>query len=96
MITVEQIVNTQTSNIDTLAGLAGKAFEGVEKLVELNLSAMKAAMSEAEQTAQAVLSIKDAQEPDRAAAKRPASRSARRSLPTAAPSTRSLPRPALK
>ena len=44
MITVEQIVNTQKTNIDTFFGLTGKAFEGVEKLIELNLSAAKAAM----------------------------------------------------
>jgi phasin family protein len=62
MITVEQIVNTQKSNIDTLTGLAGKAFEGIEKLVELNLSTTKTAMTEAEQTSQAALSVKDMQE----------------------------------
>ena len=32
MITVEQIVNTQKTNVDTFFGLSGKAFEGVEKL----------------------------------------------------------------
>src|SRR5437660_1622029 len=41
MITVEQIVNTQKTNIETLFGLTGKAFEGVEKLVELNIQAPK-------------------------------------------------------
>ena len=53
MITVEQIVNTQKTNIDTFFGLSGKAFEGVEKLIELNLSAAKSAMAEAAQTHQA-------------------------------------------
>jgi hypothetical protein len=53
MITVEQIVNTQKTNIDTFFGLSGKAFEGIEKLVELNLSAAKAAMAEAAQNHQA-------------------------------------------
>jgi len=62
MITVEQIVNTQKSNVDTFFGLTGKAFEGVEKLIELNLSAAKTAMAEAAQTTQAALSVKDAQE----------------------------------
>ena len=47
MITVEQIVNTQKTNIDTLFGLTGKAFEGVEKLIELNLPVAKSAMAEA-------------------------------------------------
>ena len=62
MITVEQIVNTQKSTIDTLFGLSGKAFEGVEKLIELNLSAAKTAMTEAAQNTQAALSAKDPQE----------------------------------
>ena len=62
MITVGQIVNTQKSSVDTLFGLTGKAFEGIEKLIELNLSAAKTAMAEAAQTTQAALSVKDAQE----------------------------------
>ena len=62
MITVEQIVNTQKTNIDTFFGLTGKAFEGVEKLVELNLQVAKAAMGEAAETTKAALSVKDAQE----------------------------------
>ena len=62
MITVEQIVNTQKTNIDTFFGLSGKAFEGIEKLVELNLSAAKAAMAEAAQTTKLALSAKDPQE----------------------------------
>ena len=48
MITVAQIVNTQKSNIDTLFGLTGKAFDGVEKLIELNIQAAKSVISEAE------------------------------------------------
>ena len=62
MITVAQIVNTQKSNIDTLFGLTGKAFDGVEKLIELNIQAAKSVISEAARTTQAVLSIKDVQE----------------------------------
>jgi phasin family protein len=62
MITVEQIVNTQKTNIDTFFGLTGKAFEGVEKLIELNISAAKNAMTEAAQTTKLVLSAKDPQE----------------------------------
>jgi phasin family protein len=60
MITVEQIVNTQKSHIDTLLGLSGKAFEGVEKLVELNLSAARTALVDAAQATQVALSAKDA------------------------------------
>lgn len=62
MTNVEQIVNAQKSNVETLFGLTGKAFEGVEKLIELNLQVAKSAMSEAAQTSKAALSAKDAQE----------------------------------
>ena len=62
MITVEQIVNTQKSNVDTFFGLTGKAFEGVEKLVELNLTASKAALREAAGNTQSLLAVKDVQE----------------------------------
>ena len=62
MLTAEQIVAAQKSNIETLFGLTQKAFEGVEKLVELNVQATKAAMAEAANNTQAILSVKDAQE----------------------------------
>jgi phasin family protein len=62
MITIEQIVSTQKSNVDTLYGLTGKAFEGIEKLIELNLSAAQTAMTEAAETTQRALSAKDPQE----------------------------------
>ena len=62
MLTAEQIAASNKANIETLLGLTAKAFEGVEKLVELNMTASKAAMSEASEHAKAVLSVKDAQE----------------------------------
>jgi phasin family protein len=62
MITIEQIVKTQQSNFETVYGLTGKAFEGVEKLVELNLSAAKTALGEAGQNVKLALSAKDPQE----------------------------------
>ena len=62
MLTAEQIVAAQKANIETIFGLTQKAFEGVEKLVELNVQATKAAMSESANNAQAMLSVKDAQE----------------------------------
>jgi len=62
MFTVEQVVASHKSNIETLFSLTNKAFEGVEKLVELNLTASKAAMSEASSHTQTMLSVKDAQE----------------------------------
>ncbi|MFN3737063.1 phasin family protein [Hydrogenophaga sp.] len=62
MLTAEQIVAAQKANIETLFGLTQKAFEGVEKLVELNLQATKAALAESANSTQALLSVKDAQE----------------------------------
>jgi phasin family protein len=60
--TPEQLVASHKSNIETLFGLTTKAFEGVEKLVELNVTASKAALTEAAEHTQAFLSVKDAQE----------------------------------
>jgi phasin family protein len=62
MLTAEQIMAAHKANIDTLFGLTQKAFEGVEKLVELNVQATKAALAETANHTQAVLSVKDAQE----------------------------------
>ena len=62
MLTAEQMIAAQKANIETLFGLTTKAFEGVEKLIELNVTASKAALTEASDTAQTVLSVKDAQE----------------------------------
>ena len=62
MLTAEQIVAAQKANIETIFGLTQKAFEGVEKLVELNVQATKAALSESANSTQAMLSVKDAQE----------------------------------
>ena len=62
MLTVEQVMASHKANIETLVGLTSKAFEGVEKIVELNLTASKAAMAEAGDHAKAILSVKDAQE----------------------------------
>ncbi len=61
-MTVEQVMVAHKTNVETLFGLTGKAFEGMEKLIELNVQVAKAAMSEAAQTAQAAMSVKDAQE----------------------------------
>ncbi len=62
MLTVEQVVAAQKANVETLFGLTSKAFESVEKIVELNLTASKAALSEANAHTQSLLSVKDAQE----------------------------------
>ena len=62
MLTVEQVLASQKANLETLMGLTAKAFEGVEKIVELNLTASKAALAETSEHAKALLSVKDAQE----------------------------------
>ncbi len=62
MLTAEQILATNKANIETLFGLTGKAFEGVEKLAELNVAASRALLAETASQTQSVLSIKDPQE----------------------------------
>lgn len=62
MLTVEQVLASNKANVETLMGLTSKAFEGVEKIVELNLTASKAALAETSEHAKALLSVKDAQE----------------------------------
>ncbi|MDH4390362.1 MAG: TIGR01841 family phasin [Aquabacterium sp.] len=61
-ITAEQIAAANKANLETLFGLTHKAFEGVEKLVELNLQVAKATLAESAENAKAALSVKDAQE----------------------------------
>jgi phasin family protein len=62
MLTAEQLIAANKANVETLFGLTNKAFEGMEKLVELNLQVAKAALGEAAENTQAALSVKDAQE----------------------------------
>ena len=60
--TPDQLIAAQKANIETLFGLTHKAFEGVEKLVELNMQVAKTAMTEAAEATKAAMSVKDAQE----------------------------------
>ncbi len=62
MMTPEQLMAAQKANVETLFGLTHKAFEGVEKLVELNLQIARAALTETADTTKAALSVKDAQQ----------------------------------
>jgi phasin family protein len=62
MLTAEQIVAAQKANLETLFDLTNKAFEGVEKLVELNLQVAKASIGEVQGAALSSLAAKDAQE----------------------------------
>ena len=62
MLTAEQVMAAHKANVETLFGLTNKAFEGVEKLVELNLQVARTALGEVAEAAKAVMSVKDAQE----------------------------------
>ncbi|MDA8445412.1 phasin family protein [Paracidovorax valerianellae] len=61
-LTPEQVLASHKAHLETLFGLTNKAFEGMEKLVELNVTASRAALAEVATHTQAVLSVKDAQE----------------------------------
>ena len=62
MLTAEQIAAAHKANMETLFGLTTKAFESVEKLIDLNVNATKAALTDVSSTSQAALNAKDAQE----------------------------------
>jgi phasin family protein len=62
MMTPDQVVAANRANVETLFGLTNKAFEGIEKLVELNLQVAKTALGEVAEGAKAAMSVKDAQE----------------------------------
>lgn len=62
MLTSEQFVAAQKSNVDAAFGVGTKVFEGFEKLVELNLQAAKTTLSESVDTARAALAAKDGQQ----------------------------------
>lgn len=62
MLTAEQILASNKAQVETLFGLTSKAFEGVEKLIALNLATSKAMLTETAGQAQTVLSAKDVQE----------------------------------
>jgi phasin family protein len=58
----EQFAATNKANLEALEGATKKAYAGVEKLVDLNMAASKAALGESFSYAQAVLSVKTPQE----------------------------------
>ena len=60
--TAEQFIATNKANMQALEGFTAQAFAGIEKLVELNMAASKAAMSESFSHVQAIMGVKDAQE----------------------------------
>lgn len=61
MQNTEQLIATQKANVETAFVLANMAFDGMEKVVRLNVQATKWALCEAATHVQAVLSVKNAQ-----------------------------------
>jgi phasin family protein len=59
--TADQFTTTNKANLATVQGLATTSFAGLEKLVELNMAAAKALMTESFSHAQALLAVKDVQ-----------------------------------
>ena len=59
--TNDQLIATQKSNVEAVAGLSEKAFSSFEKLIELNMAASKALLGESISHLQALTEVKDAQ-----------------------------------
>jgi len=61
-MTLDQMTATTKANLDTVNGLSTKSFAGFEKMVELNMAAAKAIMTESFEFAQTLLAAKDVQQ----------------------------------
>jgi phasin family protein len=61
MMTPETLMSASKNNLNAFFGLTEAAFGGVEKLVELNLAASKAALNDSVAHSQALLGAKDVQ-----------------------------------
>ena len=103
MLTPEQLLAAQKANMEALHDLTTKAFESVERLVELNMTATKAMLDESAAHAQALLGAKDMQEllalqasVFQPLAEKTAAYSRKRSCPTWWKTQRKTPQPALK
>jgi phasin family protein len=60
--TPQNLSQAQKENIEAMTKLSQKAFEGVEKMVELQLEAAKASLHETSEKFKALMSVKDAQD----------------------------------
>ena len=60
-LTAEQVIAANKANVETLFGLTNKAFEGVEKLVELNLQVAKSTLTEAADATKAIAASTNAE-----------------------------------
>ncbi len=62
MMTPEQLIEVQKANLEKLLGLSQKSFSNVEKVVELNLNAIKSYMEDSAEAMKALSSAKDIQD----------------------------------
>jgi len=62
MLTVDQVVAAQKTQLGTAFGASAKVFEGIEKLARLNLQAGRATLDECAEACRAMLKITDPQE----------------------------------
>jgi phasin family protein len=62
MLTPEQLIATQKSQLEAMFALGGKALESLEKVADLNIQTLKTALNETSEAALAALSVKDVQE----------------------------------
>lgn len=62
LMSPEQFVEAQKAQLNKLLGLSHKQFANVEKVVELNLNAVKTALEDSTEAVKALSSVKDVQE----------------------------------
>lgn len=62
MMTIDQFTASTKANMDIASGLSGKSFAGFEKMVELNMAAAKAIMTESFEHVQTLMAAKDIQQ----------------------------------
>jgi phasin family protein len=62
VLSAEQVIEAHKATIQTYFGMTQKAFEGLEKITELNLQATRASLSETAEMAQTLLTVRDLQE----------------------------------
>ena len=60
--TPDNLSEAQKQNIDAMMKLSQKAFEGIEKMVDLQLNAARASLQETSEKFKALMSVKDAQD----------------------------------
>jgi phasin family protein len=59
---IDQLIETNKANAQALQGMATHAFAGIQKLIELNLAAVRASMLESSKHTQACLGARDVQQ----------------------------------